>query len=70
MEFHNLVAKTLYATKQTIPDTFTAISFLTKIVRAPDKYGWEKLVNLMQYIRGTRTPTLNLSDDRSGILEW
>jgi hypothetical protein len=29
VEFHNLVAKTLYATKQARPDTCTAIAFLT-----------------------------------------
>jgi hypothetical protein len=29
VEFHNLVAKTLYATKRARPDTCTAIAFLT-----------------------------------------
>ena len=32
VQFHNLVADTLYATKQARPDTFTAVAFLTKIV--------------------------------------
>jgi hypothetical protein len=36
-EFHTLVAKTLYATKQARPDTCTAIAFLTTRVRAPVK---------------------------------
>jgi hypothetical protein len=29
VEFHNLVAKTLYSTKRARPDTCTAIAFLT-----------------------------------------
>jgi hypothetical protein len=52
VEFHNLVAKTLYATKRARPDTCTAIAFLTTRVREPDKDEWTKLVHLMRYIIG------------------
>jgi hypothetical protein len=70
VEFHNLVAKTLYATKRARPDTCTAITFLMTRVRAPDKDNWTKLVHLMKYLRGTRTLPLNLSANGSGILKW
>jgi hypothetical protein len=70
VEFHNLVAKTLYATKRARPDTCTAIAFLTTRVRAPDKDDWTKLVHLMKYLRGTRTLPLILSANKSGILKW
>jgi hypothetical protein len=70
MEFHNLVAKTVYATKRARPDTCTAIAFLTTRVREPDKDDWTKLVHLMRYIRGTRTMPLILSANGSGILKW
>jgi hypothetical protein len=70
VEFHNLVAKTLYATKRARPDTCTAIAFLTTRVRAPDKDDWAKLVHLMKYLRGTRTLPLILSANGSGILKW
>jgi hypothetical protein len=70
VEFHNLVAKTLYATKRARPDTCTAIAFLTTRVREPDKDDWTKLVHLMRYIRGTRTMPLILSANGSGILKW
>jgi hypothetical protein len=53
VEFHNLVAKTLYATNRARPDTCTAIAFLTTRVQEPDKDDWTKLVHLMRYIRGT-----------------
>jgi hypothetical protein len=70
VQFHNLVAKTLYATKRARPDTCTAIAFLTTRVRAPDKDDWTKLVHLMKYLRGTRTLPLILSANGSGILKW
>jgi hypothetical protein len=70
VEFHNLVAKTLYATKRARPDTCTAIAFLTTRVREPDKDDWTKLVHLMRYIRGTRTIPLILSANGSGFLKW
>jgi hypothetical protein len=70
VEFHNLVAKMLYATKCARPDTCTAIAFLMMRVRAPDKDDWTKLVHLMKYLRGTRTLPLILSANGSGILKW
>jgi hypothetical protein len=70
VQFHNLVAKTLYATKRARPDTCTAIAFLTTRVRAPDKDDWKKLVHLMRYIRGTRKMPLILSADGTHILKW
>jgi hypothetical protein len=63
VEFHNLVMKTLYATKWARP-------FLTTRVRALDKDDWTKLVHLMRYIKGTRTMPLILSANGSGILKW
>jgi hypothetical protein len=70
VDFHNLVAKTLYATKRARPDTCTAITFLMTRVQAPDKDNWTKLVHLMKYLRGTCTLPLILSANGSGILKW
>ena len=70
VEFHNIVAKTLYATKRARPDTCTSIAFLTTRVRTPDKDDWKKMVHLMKYVRGTREMPLILSANRSGILKW
>jgi hypothetical protein len=69
VEFHNLVAKTLYATKRARPDTCTAIVYLTTKVQAPDKDDLTKLVHLMKYIRGTQTMPLILIANGSGILK-
>jgi hypothetical protein len=49
VEFHNMVAKTLYATKRARPDTCTAIAFTTTRVLEPDEEDWTKLVHLMRY---------------------
>jgi hypothetical protein len=68
--FHNLVAKTLFATKRARPDTCTAIAFLTTRVRAPTIDDWRKLSHLMKYLRGTRIMPLILSGDGSGVLKW
>jgi hypothetical protein len=70
VEFHNLVAKTLYSTKRARLDTCTAIAFLTTRLCAPDKDDWNKLVHLMRYTRGTRKMLLILSANGSGILKW
>jgi hypothetical protein len=70
VELHNLVAKTLYATKRAMQDICTEIAFLTMRVREPDKDDWTKLVHLMRYTRGTRTMPLLLSAKGSGILKW
>jgi hypothetical protein len=53
-----------------MPDSCTAIAFLTLRVREPDKDNWTKLVHLMRYIRGTCTMPQILSANVSGILKW
>jgi hypothetical protein len=70
VEFHNLVANTLYATKLERPDTCTAIAFVTTRVLSPKKDDWPRLVHLMRYIRGTHTMPLILNANGSGILKW
>ena len=70
VQFHNLVAKTLYATKRDRPDTFTAVAFLTTIVQKPDLDYWNKLSHMMQYIRVTRQLPLILIADGTHNLKW
>ena len=70
VQFHNLVAKTLYATKRDRPETCTSVAFLTTRVLAPDLDDWAKMVHMMRYIIGTRMLPLILSSNGSGILKW
>jgi hypothetical protein len=70
-QFHNIVAKTLYATKRARPDTCTSVAFLTTRVRGPDTDDWVKLTHLIKYLRGTKTLPLILSaSNGGGILKW
>ncbi len=51
-DFHTIVAKTLYVTKRARPNTCLAIAFLTTRVMSPATNDWEKLYQLMEYLRG------------------
>ena len=70
MDFQNLVAKTLYATKRAIPDTCTSIAYLTTRIQTPNDKDWDKLLHMMQYIRVTRKLSLTLTVNGSEILKW
>ena len=70
IEFHNLIMKTLYATKCACPDTCTSIAFLMPHGHGPDLDDWKRFVHLMKYIRGTHKLPLILSANGSGILKW
>jgi hypothetical protein len=52
-QFHNIVAKTLYATKRARPDTCTSVAFLTTCVRGPDTDDWVKLLQVLDRISGS-----------------
>ena len=69
-QFHNLVAKTLYATKRARLDTCTAVAFLMTRVRESDVDDWKKLTHMVRYLRGTKDLPLILSANGSGILKW
>jgi hypothetical protein len=66
-EFHNLVAKTLHATKRARPDTCTAVAYLRTRVREPDTDDW---AHIMKYLRGIKTLPLILSASSSDIINW
>jgi hypothetical protein len=70
VQFHDVVAKTLYVTKRARPDTCAPIAFLTTRVREPDKDDWKKMVHLMRCVRGARDMPLILSANGSHILKW
>jgi hypothetical protein len=70
VEFHNIVAKTLYATKRARPDTCTSVTYLTTRVREPDKDDWAKLAHLIKYLQGTKNLPLIMRAAGSGILKW
>ena len=52
--FHDIVAKTLYTTKRSSPDTCTSVAFIIIRVRDPKKHCWVNIVHIINYIKGTR----------------
>ena len=52
--FHTIVAKLLYVSKISRPDTSLSVAFLSTRVRSPDTDDWIKLSHLMEYLRGDR----------------
>ena len=63
--FHSIVAKGLYFAKRARPDIMTAMSFLTKRVRKPDRDDWDKLKHMVKYLKLMITLPLILSADGS-----
>ena len=61
--FHTIVAKALYFAKRARPDIMTAMSFLSKRVRKPDRDDWEKLKHMVKYLKSTMNLPLILSAD-------
>ena len=59
--FHSTIAKILYLGKRVRPDLLVTISFLVRRVQLPDADDYEKMVRLIQYIRGTKGYGIRLS---------
>jgi hypothetical protein len=68
--FHNLVAKTLFATKRARPDTCTAVAYLTTRVLDPDIEDWRKMTHMMEYLHDTQDLPLILSANNIGVVKW
>ena len=52
-QFHRTVAYLLFLCKRDCPDIEPLISFLTTIVKDPDKDDWGKLKHGLMYLKGT-----------------
>ena len=63
-QFHTTVAKELFISKRARPDIQPTIAILATRVQKPNKQDWEKLVQLMKYLNGTRKYHLTLSIDK------
>ena len=59
--FHSVMAKILYLAKRTRPDLLVAVAFLVRRVQNPDEDDWQKMIRLIQYIRGSKDLGIRLS---------
>jgi len=68
--FHHTVAQLLFLCMRARPDIQTAVSFLTKRVRAPDEHDWGKLKRVLKYLKGTMHMKLTLSVENLSTVCW
>ena len=61
--FHTFVAKALFLTKRGRPDIMPMVSFLCTRVKEPTKQDWDKLVQMMTYVKNTEKRVLTLEVD-------
>ena len=69
-EFHTTVAKGLFVCKRARPDIQPVIAVLCTRVKAPNKSDWDKLIQLLKFLNGTRDDVLTLSADSLGTIKW
>ena len=68
--FHRMTAKALFLTKRARPDISTAVAFLTTWVKNPDVDNWKKLMQMIQYLKGSIDLPLTLRADSIPLLKW
>ena len=68
--FHHAVAQLLFLCMRARPDIQTAVSFLTKRVRAPDEHDWNKLKRVLKYLKDTMFMKLTLYVDSMNTIHW
>jgi hypothetical protein len=68
--FHHRVAQLLFMSMRARHNIQTAVSFLMKRVKSPDKDDWGKLKHVLKYLNRTKYLKLKLSMDNLGLLKW
>ena len=68
--FHRVVAKGLFVSKRARPDIHLTIATLCTQVKSPNESDWDKLVQLIKFLSGTRNKKLTLSADDLRIIKW
>ncbi|MGL4352274.1 MAG: Ty1/Copia family ribonuclease HI, partial [Plesiomonas shigelloides] len=67
---HTNIAKLIFLCQRARPDIQTAVSFLSKRVKAPDEDDYKKLRRVMRYLRNTKEMPLTLEADGTRVLKW
>jgi hypothetical protein len=68
--FHTFVVKGLFLCKRARPNIQQAILVLCTRVKDPNQADWEKLMQVMKYLNGTRSEYLTLSADYLRVVKW
>jgi hypothetical protein len=68
--FHKFVAKGLFLAKRARPDIMPSIAYLSTRVMKPTDGDWNKLINLLQFLKSTIEDVLHLSMDNTSVIKW
>ena len=68
--YHTSVAKGLFVCKRARPDIQPTIAVLSTRVKGPTSSDWDKLLRMMQYLKGTSEFVLRLRADSLRVVKW
>lgn len=63
--FHGFVMKAMFLSQRTRTDLAPAVAFLSTHTKAPTQSDWDKLVKLLEFLKGTKDDKLCLWADDS-----
>jgi len=69
-QFHHIMAKLLFLCKRSRPDLQTAVALLTTRVKGPDQDDYNKLSQVIKYLRGAPDISLKLCAHRTDKISW
>ena len=67
---HTYAAKGLFVCKRERPDIQVPIAFLSTRVKDPDEDDWNKLIRMMNYLKGAQNLVLTLDTRNFNIIKW
>lgn len=67
---HTVVAQSLFLCEQAQQDILPVIAYLTTRVRSPNQDDWNKLEEMMKFLRQMTSDVLMIRLDESTLIEW
>ena len=68
--FHTFVMKAMFLCKRARPDIEPGICFLSSRTSKPDESDWQKLIKILEFLKGTKNDVLTLEANEMNILYW
>ena len=68
--FHTLVARNIFSSKRSRPETLPTVAFLYTRVKSPDFDNRKKLSRLMTYLKNTEDDVLTLMETDLRVINW
>jgi len=68
--FHTFLMKAMFLCKRARPDIGPGICFLSSRTSKPDESDWQKLIRILEFLKGTKDVILTLWTNDMNILYW